>query len=407
MAFAFTGCVWEPSDSETSYLALDDSDYPYAGIPRLVIETENFTQIRDRTTEIPARLQVYGQEAPETEILELTVRGRGNSTFTGMPKVGIKLEFANKQALLGMPKDRDWALIPNFADKTHLKNLITYKLACWLGDEYCPRAQFVDVYFNREYLGLYLLSETVKVSKHRVKIPDSDSSFLIEIGPNYKAGKTYFEQDDRLFQICHPKNPPAASYIAITQHVKQWSEYLEKGIFDGPDSLATWLDIEDYIRYYWIQELSKNMDAAFHRSIFFTWNIGEPIKMGPVWDFDVAYGNWKEDSLRTATDWYIRTSGWNQLMFKDKPFQMRAEEYWDKHKDFFETLPDSISKYARAVKPYTANDFKRWPILNSTENWAHKEAYNSYEEAIDSLNSWIKQRIHWISQNVGYRPSGK
>ena len=90
MAFAFIGCMWEPSDNEKSFLSLDDSEYPYVGIPRLVIETENFTQIRDRTTEIPARLQVYGQDAPESEVLELTVRGRGNSSFTGMPKFGIK-----------------------------------------------------------------------------------------------------------------------------------------------------------------------------------------------------------------------------------------------------------------------------------------------------------------------------
>ena len=400
MAFAFIGCMWEPSDNEKSFLSLDDSEYPYVGIPRLVIETENFTQIRDRTTEIPARLQVYGQDATESEVLELTVRGRGNSSFTGMPKFGIKLEFTDKQALLGMPKDRDWALIPNFADKTHLKNFITYKLSQWLDDDYYPKAEFVEVYLNREYLGLYLLSETVKVSKKRVNIPDNDSSFLIEIGPNYKAGKTYFEWDNRLFQICHPKKPPAASYIAITQHIEQWTEYLAKGVFDKQDSLATWLNIEDYIRYYWIQELSKNMDAAFHRSIFFTWNIGEPMKMGPVWDFDVAYGNWKTDSLRTATNWYIRESGWNKLLFNDKAFLERANDYWKSHYQFFESFTDSISKYAKIVKPYTTNDFKRWPILNSTENWAHKEPYNSYDEAIDSLNSWVSQRIRWISQNV-------
>lgn len=400
MVFVFTGCVWDSSSHDASYLSLDDSEYPYSGVPRFVIETEDFAQIRDRTTEIPAKLQIYGQETSESEILELSIRGRGNSTFTGMPKVGYKLEFAKKQGLLGMPQNRDWALIPNFADKTHLKNFITYKLACWLGDEYCPKSQFVDVYLNREYQGLYLLSETIKVGSERVNIPDTDSSFLIEIGPNYRADKTFFTQDDRLFKICHPQKPPDKSYIAITSHIKQWSKYLTKGSFDGEDALSTWLDIEDYIRYYWIQELSKNMDAAFHRSIFFTWNIGEPMKMGPVWDFDVAYGNWKTDTLRTVTDWYIRESGWNKLLFNDKSFLERANNYWKIHSKFFESFTDSISKYAQMVKPYTTNDFKRWPILNSTENWAHKEPYNSYDEAIDSLNSWISQRIQWINKNV-------
>lgn len=400
MAFIFSACVWDAGEENLSYLSLDDSEYPYVGVPRLVIETEDFSQIRDRTTEIPARLQVYGKNAPETEIMDLTVRGRGNSSFTGMPKAGIKLEFNSKQSMVGMPKNKDWALISNFADKTHLKNFISYKLADWLGDEYSPRTAYVEVYLNREYMGLYLLSETVKVGKNRVNIPESDSSFLIEIGPNYRSDKTFFTQDNRLFKICEPKNPSSFSYIAITQHIQQWSEYLSRGKFDGADSVGSWLDVDDYIRYYWIQEFSKNMDGAFHRSIFFTWNIGEPIKMGPVWDFDVAYGNWKDDSLRTTTNWYIRNSGWNKLLFNDSVLADRAVRYWKEHRDFFESVTDSIRKYAKVVEPYTANEFKRWPTMSYTENWAHKEPYGSYGEAIDSLNSWIQQRVRWIDDNL-------
>ena len=118
-----------------------------------------------------------------------------------MPKHSYKLKFTEKQSLFGMPKDKEWALIANYADKTHLKNFITYKLANWLGDEYSPRTQFVELYLNRSYLGLYLLTETPKVSKNRINIPQTDDSFLIEIGPTQKNGKQYFEQDDRLFEV--------------------------------------------------------------------------------------------------------------------------------------------------------------------------------------------------------------
>lgn len=66
---------------------------PYAGIPRIVIETENRRAIKDRETEIPARLQIWGEMAPKSEIMELTIRGRGNSSWTGMPKKSYKIEF--------------------------------------------------------------------------------------------------------------------------------------------------------------------------------------------------------------------------------------------------------------------------------------------------------------------------
>jgi hypothetical protein len=76
-----------------------------------------------------------------------------------------------------------------------------------------------------------------------------------------------------------------------------------------------------------------------------------------------------------------------------------ANKYWVENRDFFATVPDSISKYAQATQYYAKNDFKRWPVLGSTENKYHKEGYNSYKEAIDSLNSWIKQRLQWMNEH--------
>ena len=93
------------SSSGIKYLPIDDTEYPYAGIPRIVIVTENYREIRDRETEIPAKLQVWGEHAPESEILDLTIRGRGNTSWTDMPKKSYKIEFIQKQSLLGMPKD--------------------------------------------------------------------------------------------------------------------------------------------------------------------------------------------------------------------------------------------------------------------------------------------------------------
>ena len=94
--------------STKKYLPLNDTEYPYAGIPRIVIETENRSPVKDRKNEIPAKLQIWGEHAPESEVLDMTIRGRGNSTWD-MPKKGYKIEFIDKQPMLGMPAERDWA----------------------------------------------------------------------------------------------------------------------------------------------------------------------------------------------------------------------------------------------------------------------------------------------------------
>ena len=75
--FCFAACYWAETEDNPDNLPLDDSMYPYAGLPRLVIETEDFAGVRDRETEIPSHLQIYGEKAPESEVYELTVRGRG------------------------------------------------------------------------------------------------------------------------------------------------------------------------------------------------------------------------------------------------------------------------------------------------------------------------------------------
>lgn len=392
-------CVWNDTESNPSVLTLDDSEFPYASIPRLVIETEDFAQIRDRKMELPAKLQVYGKDSPESDVLELTIRGRGNSSFTGMPKPSYKIEFADKQALFGMPKDRDWVLIANSADKTLLKNFITHKLAGWLGDEYTPRSTFVELYLNRQYQGIYQLTESVKVGKHRINIAKTDSSFLLERGPTEHGGENFVvTEQGTTFCIKFPKAPNDSASQLIKDVLSKFENSLSDS--DSENHISDYLDFEDYLRYYWIQELSKNTDGAFRRSIYITWQSGEPIRLGPVWDFDVAYGNWEVDSLRTVTDWYIRNSGWNGLIFKHSKYWQSATDYWKEHHAFLATLPDSIVKYGREISPATKNEFKRWPVLENTENWTYKEAYKSYDEAIDSLNSWIKQRMEWIDAHL-------
>ena len=90
LSFLLAGCFWESPDDNPEYLPLDDSNYPYADLPRVVIETDGFHEIRDRETEFPSKLQIYGKDTYESEVYSLTVRGRGNSSFK-MPKYGMKL----------------------------------------------------------------------------------------------------------------------------------------------------------------------------------------------------------------------------------------------------------------------------------------------------------------------------
>jgi len=210
-----------------------DKEYPYAGIPRIVIETEKRQAIKDRETEIPAKLQVWGEDNAESEILDLTIRGRGNSSWDVMPKKSYKIEFENKQSMLGMPKDKDWALIANYADKTLMRNYLAYRLSAALDVFYAPRCEFAELYVNGNYLGVYLVTETIKKDKDRVNIPKDDESFIVEFDQKYKADEQVVFSDiiskngkGKPFRIHDPKNASESVLDAVKTHIEDFETFL-------------------------------------------------------------------------------------------------------------------------------------------------------------------------------------
>lgn len=402
LAFIVNSCgTWGENSSQaadSAYLPLDDSEYPYAGLPRLVIETENFRQINNKETKVPARLQFYGENKPSSEILDLTIKGRGNSSFV-MTKYGYKIKLAEKESMLGMPKDKEWDLISNFRDRSILRNYITYQLAGILGDEYFPKGKFIELYLNRQYLGIYLLVEHVKVSKSRVDIPKSDSSFLFEkTSATTTDGALFTSGLGNIFKFRQPKEPSEESRALLENHIDDFENFLQSKNIYKLDLIGNWIDIDDFVRYYWIQEFTKNIDGH-RRSIFITWETDRVLKMGPVWDFDLGYGN-SLDVKSGPEGWLIRKYGWNRYLFKNKDYEARIREYWKKNRSAFVATLDSIDSMSKKLAKASPNEFKKWPVLENDSKWPFHEKFDSYQDAVDALKSWIEARIQWIDENI-------
>ena len=387
--------------STTDYLPINDSEYPYAGIPRIIIETENLRQIRDRETEIPAKLQIWGKHSPESDIVDLTIKGRGNSSWY-MPKKGYKIEFIQKQAFFNMPKEKDWALIANYIDKTLLRNTITHNLAEAMNFTYTPKAVPVELYLNKEYMGVYLFSETIKIGKNRVNIPNTSNSYLVEFDEKYKNNEPVIAtQNRRILNIHSPKDADSTSKIKLRKHINTIEDYIFNTTIEL-DSLSKYIDFETYLKFYWIEELSKNNDGAFFTSVYFSWVEGQPLQMGPIWDFDQAYGNHPNIDLRSLENWFIRNSYWNKSLFKDSSFVLLAKKTWQEYQIHINAIIDSLDIYKKQMSQAAKNNFKRWPILSdkkSYDSWANQR-YSSYEDAVDALKHWLASRIQWINENL-------
>lgn len=168
---------------------------------------------------------------------------------------------------------------------------------------------------------------------------------------------------------------------------------LKEDVFDN------WLDKDAYLAYYWIQELSKNNDASFYTSVYFTWSVGGKITMGPVWDFDLSFGNFFKQDRQDPEGFFIRYAYWNSYLFNDSSFVSESKKYWEKHRDVFLTMADSVESFKQRLELAAANNFKRWDILGSTRETCLIKKYNSYKDAVDDLRSWFVKRYDWINKN--------
>jgi hypothetical protein len=386
-------CTWESSSED--YLPIDDSLYSYANLPRLVIETQDFREIRNTEDYVDGEMQIYDGEAPNSEVVKLSLRGRGNSSFTA-PKSAYRLKLDSKMPLLDMSANRDWVLIPNYMDKSLLRNFVTSKIALVDSLSWVPQSRFVELYVNREYQGLYQLSEKIEVSRERLNLPDD--AYLVEVDYKNKVGEqVVFSKSSVPFRVHYPKEAPDSVLSKLVKRINGFEDFLKKENL-AIDSLGWWIDLESYVQYYWIQELSKNVDGAFKTSVFFSWDGKGPLVMGPVWDFDAAYGAAYDTS---PTGWLVRKKYWNAYLFKNKFFEQKTREYWRLHRKDYLSVVDSIVFFGQEIALAAQNNFERWPILEEGTllNQSVKK-FNSYDDATLYLQNWLRARINWIDEQI-------
>ncbi len=403
----FAGQLEFAGDSVKKDLPIDDSEYPYAGIPRMVIETINHREIKDRETDVPAQMQIWGEFAPMGKKMQMTIRGRGNTSWTRMPKKGYKIEFVDKQSLFGMPKDRDWALISNYADKTLMSNYLMYHLSSSLHAYYAPRCEFIELYLNGEYLGVYLLTETIKIARNRVGIPKNENSYLVEFDAKYRNYEQVFFSKEiatdsigKPFRVHEPKNATKEVLSSVEQYVKEFEIFLRAIVAGKDNHLEKWIDVDEYIKHYWVQEFSKNPDARYYSSVYFSWIKGGLIRMGPVWDFDLSFGIHNNEKNRLPENWQLQGSYWDAYLFKDSNIQQARSAFWNDNRALFVAVLNTIDSVQGVLELAAQNNFRRWNILESTDFVYHRFAYRTYGDAVEGLKQWIEDRVRWLDDSL-------
>ena len=323
---------------------------------------------------------------------------RGNSTARA-PKRPFLLQLDAEASILDMPAANDWLLLANYYDKTMLRNALAFRLAEDSRLNWTPHARFVELWYNNEHKGTYQLCEKIQPHPHRLNIPQD--GWLVEIDTRTPENEPQFRTQhiEQPIHVLYPKN---ADFTGKTDAVAQFFAEAENALF-GPsfaDSTGGWRDYLDenaFIDWYLINEIAKSVDATFFSSCYMYGGQDGKIVIGPIWDFDLAFGNTTYSETDNPQGWHIRYATWYLRLFEDPNFVQAVKTQFD---DFYQHREDYyqfIRSQAEILRPHVQANDNHWHTM-SKQIW-HEQPLYTYDDNIAYLLSWLSLRLEWMKNN--------
>ena len=347
---------------------------------------------------------------------------RGSSSQT-LPKKGYGLTTLkadntsnNNVELLGMPSENDWILNGIAFDPSLIRDYLSYNLSRQIGN-YATRTAYCEVVINGEYKGLYILQEKIKAGSDRVnvlKIGTSDiTSPNVTGGFITKADKTTggdpiawsMPSYTTTVDFIHELPKPAAVQPAQTAYI--YDQFLQlastsnanaTSVINGYPSV---IDVPSFVDFMLINELASNADA-YQFSTYFHKDRNGKLRAGPIWDFNLTYGNdlflWGFD--RSKTDIWQFSNGdnegakfWTDL-FNNPLYKCYFAKRWNQLTQTGQPLNySSLVQFIDATLNYISE-----AKVREHQKWG---TVTNQDTEITNLKAFLSNRISWITTNLG------
>ena len=379
-------------------------------------------------------------------------------------------------SILGMPADSDWVLYAPADDKALDRNVLIYSRMRALtgGNGVAMRTKFCELFFNQEpgqpvsaadYRGIYVLVETIKRGSERVNISKLNS---LTKDPAMITGGYVLKHDrtgsgDTFFNTAHDgveigSVEPSAWNTEQTNYLQNYFNSFETTLYaanfgDPVLGYQAYIDRDTFIDNQWSVEIAKQIDG-YRLSQYFWKERGGKLKNGPIWDYNLAFGNANYLFGDIPTGWYYTQLGgadyaWygrlHQHTTGASPYELRSwDRFWEMRRGLFSTTAllgeidaetslllngstATVTNSMAALPPAQENpamrNYRRWPILG-TYLWPNAggdpagaatitprpwQVNTTFQLEVDWMKNWLSQRLAWMDdQNftgtVIYRP---
>jgi hypothetical protein len=382
-----------------------------AGLPRLAIDAPRTVP---ETGRLDARMRVVaGGRTVFRGHIGIRVRGQSSRRFA-KPSYSVETRTRSGEnrdvGLLGLPRDDDWVLYAAYNDATLLRNVVAYRAARRLG-RYAARTRFVELRLNGRYRGVYVLMERLKLTRDRIGFGDDDG-FLVEgtaqrkLRPGDRAFRTPVLGWPVAFSDPAGQDLRAARAAAIREQIGRLETALYgEGFADPLLGYRAFLDVPAAVDFVLVNELLRNQDA-FRASTFMHARTGERLRLGPVWDFDLAMGNSPNPARNPAEGWLLGFHPWSERLYGDSTFVAQLAGRWRavRAAGLVEHLLAGVEADARRLRTAQGRNFRRWPLprawLRATPAPAGKRVRPDHAAEVAHLKRWIQRRATWMDADL-------
>ena len=333
-------------------------------------------------------------------------------------------------SFLNFPAEEDFILYGPYSDKSLLNNVFAMKLGNDLG-HYSSRTRFVELVIDDDYKGVYVLMEKIKRDNDRVDIANLDITdlagdsltggyiFRIDKGlyDGWQSNYPVFSFTDSLyFQYYYPDEntiqPAQKAYIEA--YVDSFESAIAAPTFMDAfgNHYTEFINLRSFVDNFILNEMSKNVDA-YRLSTYFHKDRdskGGKMTAGPLWDFNLAWGNGNYCGGDDSTGWeYYQCVGespfWWDNMLDDTTFVNALRCRWEELRQT-KLHTDSINNYLDSMTIYLGEaqvrNFLRWPVMG-VYLWPNSSWYassTSHGEVVGYMKTFIEGRSKWLDDNI-------
>lgn len=347
---------------------------------------------------------------------KVKIKVRGNSTANPLNgKKAYRLKFdkklgASKHDMLGLGYSaRNWTLLANVFDHSMIRNALSYHLEKEVGMDFCPGYKFADLVISGNYRGTYQICDHVEIDKNRVNI-DEDTGWMLEFqGRGDMLDKPLcFSKDGILMNI---KNPEPANekdetqIAAVIAPIQDWftgtwkSKWTGSNVFDTQTGWRSVNDEESLIKFWIVTELTGDYDGWMTVKAYKEAD-EDKLHYGPVWDKDLAYGNYSgENSNVFISDTQNSSSLTGYLkdyLFKDPRFMAKAKARLKKLLDggLVDRLCAKVDELGAIVAQTEELSNTKFPRSNKVGEEITN--YATYAETLEQLKTYLKAKFKTV-----------